>query len=88
MLRTLQTALVAAAATLMASTAIAQVNLVSHAAGAGTAGGLAATGLVEFASEAGVANIQLKTAKPVQNSCSPWLKAKSTLLVRRTTCRS
>ena len=60
MLRTLQTALVAAAATLMASSAIAQVNLVSHAAGAGTAGGLAATGLVEFASEAGVANIQLK----------------------------
>ena len=39
---------------------MAQVNLVAHAAGAGTAGGLAATGLVEFAAEAGVANIQLK----------------------------
>ena len=60
MLKILQTAVVAVATTLLASTAMAQVNLVSNAAGAGTAGGLSATGLVEFAAQAGVANIQLK----------------------------
>ena len=60
MLRTLRMAAIAAAATLTAAPAMAQVNLVAHAAGAGTAGGLAATGLVEFAAEAGIANIQLK----------------------------
>ena len=49
MLRTLRMAAIAAAATLTAAPAMAQVNLVAHAAGAGTAGGLAATGLVEFA---------------------------------------
>ncbi len=40
MLRTLRMAAIAAAATLTAAPAMAQVNLVAHAAGAGTAGGL------------------------------------------------
>ena len=44
----------------MASTAFAQVNLTSNTAGAGTAVGLTATALVEYAAERGIANIQLK----------------------------
>ena len=60
MLRLLALTSFALTAALSATSASAQVNLVSNAAGAGTAGGLAATGLVEFAADAGVANIQLK----------------------------
>ena len=51
MLKILQTAVVAVATTLLASTAMAQVNLVSNVAGAGTAGGLSATGVVEVAAQ-------------------------------------
>ena len=54
------TTAVAAMSVLAASTAAAQVNLTSNAAGAGTAGALAATSLVENAAERGIANIQLK----------------------------
>lgn len=45
---------------LAASSAAAQVNLTSNAAGAGTAGALSATSLVENAAERGIADIQLK----------------------------
>ena len=43
-----------------ASVAMAQVNLTSETAGAGTPVGLTANALVEYASERGIANIQLK----------------------------
>ena len=45
---------------LSASASFAQVNLTSNAAGAGTAGALSATSLVENAAERGIANIQMK----------------------------
>ena len=45
---------------LAATSAAAEVNLTSNAAGAGTAGALSATSLVENAAERGIANIQMK----------------------------
>ena len=55
-----RTVALAAAATLAVSAAMAQVNLTSETAGAGTPVGLTAAALVEYASERGIANIQLK----------------------------
>ena len=60
MLRKFTAAVIAATFTLSAGSASAEVNLTSNAAGAGTAGALAATSLVESAAERGIANIQLK----------------------------
>ena len=60
MLRTITKAAIALTFALNATVAVAQVNLTSNAAGAGTAGALSATSLVENASESGIANIQLK----------------------------
>ena len=60
MLRNFTAATIAATFTFAASTLSAQVNLTSNAAGAGTAGALSATSLVENAAERGIANIQLK----------------------------
>ena len=53
-------AAIAATFVIAASSANAQANLTSNAAGAGTAGALSATSLVENAAERGIANIQLK----------------------------
>ncbi len=56
-----KTAAVVVASTLLTSAAMAaEVNLTSQTAGAGTPVGLTATALVEYASERGIANIQLK----------------------------
>ncbi|MCY3879156.1 MAG: C4-dicarboxylate ABC transporter substrate-binding protein [Rhodobacteraceae bacterium] len=60
MLSCLRTAVSIPAAALMVSAASAQVNLTSNTAGAGTAVGLTATALVEYAADRGIANIQLK----------------------------
>lgn len=67
MLKTTKTAIFAAVATFAASSAMAQENLTSNTAGAGTAVGLTATALVEFASERGIANIQLKDGQTGTN---------------------
>jgi hypothetical protein len=67
MLKTLKTVLVAATATLTASAALAQVNLTSNTAGAGTTAGLTATALVEYAADRGIANIQLKDGQTGTN---------------------
>ncbi len=67
MLKTLHTAALAVTAALTASTAFAQVNLVSNTAGAGTTAGLTATALVEYASDRGIANIQLKDGQTGTN---------------------
>ncbi len=66
MLATLRTA-IALTATLAASASIAQVNLTSNTAGAGTTVGLTATALVEYASDRGIANIQLKDGQTGTN---------------------
>jgi len=66
MLKTLKTALLAAT-TLTASATMAQENLTSNTAGAGTAVGLTATALVEYASDRGIANIQLKDGQTGTN---------------------
>lgn len=63
MIKELTTAAFAFAAT----AATAQVNLTSNTAGAGTTAGLSAAGLVEYAAEAGVANIQLKDGQTGTN---------------------
>jgi TRAP transporter TAXI family solute receptor len=60
MLKLLKMSVLAATASVTASMALAQVNLTSNAAGAGTAGALSAMALVENAAERGIANIQLK----------------------------
>ena len=60
MLRKLNAATLAVTAMFAASVAMAQVNLTSETAGAGTPVGLTATALVEYAAERGIANIQLK----------------------------
>ena len=60
MLKFLKSAALAATAMTVATTGLAQVNLTSHTAGAGTAVALTATALVDYASERGIANIQLK----------------------------
>ena len=67
MLKTIKTALVAATVALTGSSALAQVNLTSNTAGAGTAVGLTASALVEYAADRGVANIQLKDGQTGTN---------------------
>lgn len=67
MFKTRNTAVFAVAATLAATTALAQENLTSHTAGAGTTVGLTATSLVEYASDRGIANIQLKDGQTGTN---------------------
>ena len=67
MLKTFKTAAVAVTAAMTASAALAQVNLTSHTAGAGTAVGLTATALVEYAADRGIANIQLKDGQTGTN---------------------
>ncbi len=64
MLRILKMAAIAGT---MATTAAAQVNLTSNTAGAGTTVALTATALVEYASERGIANIQLKDGQTGTN---------------------
>jgi len=66
MLKTLKTAIIASTV-LAASAAQAQVNLTSNTAGAGTAVGLTATALVEYANDRGIANIQLKDGQTGTN---------------------
>jgi len=65
MLKTLKTVTFVMAAT--ATTAMAQENLTSNTAGAGTTAGLTATALVEYASDRGIANIQLKDGQTGTN---------------------
>ena len=60
MLNIFKVAALAVTASFASASAMAEVNLVSNAAGAGTAGGLTATSLVGYAAERGIANIQLK----------------------------
>ena len=59
MLKTIKASLALLLA-LPASAVLAQANLTSNTAGAGTAVGLTATALVEYAKDRGIANIQLK----------------------------
>jgi TRAP transporter TAXI family solute receptor len=66
MLERIKSAVVLSAA-LATSTAFAQENLTSNTAGAGTAVGLTATALVEYASDRGIANIQLKDGQTGTN---------------------
>jgi len=67
MLKTTKTAIFATIATFAASSAMAQENLTSNTAGAGTTVALAATALVEYASDRGFANIQLKDGQTGTN---------------------
>ena len=67
MLKSLKTTAVALLAALPASAALAEVNLTSNTAGAGTAVGLTATALVEYAADRGIANIQLKDGQTGTN---------------------
>lgn len=60
MLKLLKATALAASVAFSGSVAMAQVNLTSQTAGAGTAVALTATALVEYAAERGIANIQLK----------------------------
>lgn len=63
----LKQAALAVTATLAASASMAQVNLTSNTAGAGTTAGLTATALVEYAADRGIANIQLKDGQTGTN---------------------
>ncbi|MEM7378487.1 MAG: C4-dicarboxylate ABC transporter substrate-binding protein, partial [Pseudomonadota bacterium] len=67
MFRTLKTTGLALLAALPATAALGQVNLTSNTAGAGTAVGLTATALVEYAADRGIANIQLKDGQTGTN---------------------
>ncbi len=67
MYKLIKTAIFVTAASMTASTAMAQENLTSNTAGAGTAVGLTATALVEYASDRGIANIQLKDGQTGTN---------------------
>ena len=60
MLKQLKTAAIAMTAVLSTSAAMAEVNLTSQTAGAGTPVALTAGALAEYASDRGIANIQLK----------------------------
>ena len=60
MLKAISKTAIATTLALTASAGFAQVNLTSNAAGAGTAGALSATSLVENAAAYGIANIQMK----------------------------
>lgn len=63
----LKSATAAMMVALVASPAMAKVNLTSNTAGAGTTVGLTATALVEYASDRGIANIQLKDGQTGTN---------------------
>ncbi|OED36002.1 C4-dicarboxylate ABC transporter substrate-binding protein [Chromatiales bacterium (ex Bugula neritina AB1)] len=63
----LKTATLALLTVLPVSVTLAQENLTSNTAGAGTAAGLTATALVEYATDRGVANIQLKDGQTGTN---------------------
>ncbi len=67
MFKKMTTAIIAAAASLAISSVMAQENLTSNTAGAGTAVGLTATALVEYANDRGIANIQLKDGQTGTN---------------------
>ncbi|MYK30629.1 MAG: C4-dicarboxylate ABC transporter substrate-binding protein, partial [Boseongicola sp. SB0670_bin_30] len=67
MLKNCSAAVLAVTAALTASATSAQVNLTSNTAGAGTAVGLTATALVEYAADRGIANIQLKDGQTGTN---------------------
>jgi TRAP-type uncharacterized transport system substrate-binding protein len=67
MLKTTIKASLALLLTLPASAVLAQANLTSNTAGAGTAAGLTATALVEYAGDRGIANIQLKDGQTGTN---------------------
>ncbi len=67
MFKQLKTASLALLAALPATGAMAEVNLTSNTAGAGTAVGLTATALVEYATDRGIANIQLKDGQTGTN---------------------
>lgn len=67
MLNTLKLAALGVATAVGASGAYAQANLTSNTAGAGTTAGLTASSLVEYASDAGIANIQLKDGQTGTN---------------------
>jgi len=67
MLNTLKRATIAMLVTVTATVAHAQENLTSNTAGAGTTVGLTATALVEYASDLGIANIQLKDGQTGTN---------------------
>ena len=67
MLKTLHSAVYAVILCFGAITASAQVNLTAHTTGVGTAVHTTITALGEIAADRGIANIQIKEAKPVQN---------------------
>ncbi len=67
MIQNLKTVAVALLTLLPASVTVAQENLTSNTAGAGTAVGLTATALVEYANDRGIANIQLKDGQTGTN---------------------
>lgn len=67
MLKSLKSATIAVVVTFSASAALAQENLTSNTAGAGTTAGLTATALVEYANDRGIANIQLKDGQTGTN---------------------
>jgi len=67
MIKKLNSVMLVVAITFSANAAFAQENLTSNTAGAGTAVGLTATALVEYASDRGIANIQLKDGQTGTN---------------------
>lgn len=67
MRNTLKTVTLVVVATFTTTAALAQENLTSNTAGAGTTAGLTATALVEYASDRGIANIQLKDGQTGTN---------------------
>lgn len=67
MLKSTITGALVFAASLAASSAMAQVNLTSNTAGAGTTAGLTAASLVEYAAARDIANIQLKDGQTGTN---------------------
>lgn len=67
MIKSMKVALVATTMAVAASSAMAKVNLTYHTAGAGTTVGLTASALVGYASERGIADIQLKDGQTGTN---------------------
>lgn len=67
MLKTLKTASFVVVVTFASSAVLGQENLTSNTAGAGTTVALTATALVEYASDRGIANIQLKDGQTGTN---------------------
>ena len=81
MLKAISKTAIATTLALTASAGFAQVNLTSNAAGAGTAGALSATSLVENAAAYGIANIQMKDGQTGTKYVMPSRKVKLTLPV-------